>query len=66
MSVQISIVIPSFNRRDLLEQCLHSLETQTLAPDKFEVIVVDDGSTDYTAEWLAAGQKRASAMLSSR
>ena len=61
MSVQISIVIPSFNRRDLLEQCLHSLETQMLAPDKFEVIVVDDGSTDDTADRMSASKSWAKA-----
>ncbi len=43
---QVSVVIPSCNRRDMLERCLESLIRQTL--DDFEVIVVDDGSTDST------------------
>src|SRR5688572_20404311 len=43
----VSVIIPSCNRRDQLERCLKSLSVQT-HPD-FEVIVVDDGSTDDTA-----------------
>jgi glycosyltransferase involved in cell wall biosynthesis len=43
-------VIPTFNRRKLLLECLESLSQQTLSGDLFEVIVVDDGSTDGTEE----------------
>ena len=52
MSCQISVVIPTFNRCTLLRQCLDSLERQTLDHSAFEVIVVVDGSTDGTADWL--------------
>lgn len=41
-----SIVIPTFNRADHLTRCLESLKSQTF--DNFEVIIVDDGSTDNT------------------
>lgn len=40
----ISIVIPTFNRPLLLSQCLESLERLDYPRDRFEVIVVDDGS----------------------
>jgi glycosyltransferase involved in cell wall biosynthesis len=40
----VSVVIPVRNRRDLLVACLDSLAAQTY--DRFEVVVVDDGSTD--------------------
>ncbi len=43
----ISVVIPSRNGRDLLERCLPGLASAT------ELIVVDNGSDDGTAEWLA-------------
>ena len=46
-----SVVIPTFNRMDVLPEVLAALEAQEGAPD-FEVVVVDDGSTDGTAEWL--------------
>lgn len=50
--VAISVVIPSYNRSALLRRCLDSLAKQTAEPGSFEVVVVDDGSTDGTAEML--------------
>ena len=47
----VSVVVPTFNRADLLEQTLRTVERQTAPPA--EVIVVDDGSTDATAAVLA-------------
>jgi glycosyltransferase involved in cell wall biosynthesis len=47
----LSIVIPTYNRQPILEKCLMALEDQrTIAP--YEIIVVDDGSTDNTVDWL--------------
>jgi glycosyltransferase involved in cell wall biosynthesis len=56
--VLFSIVIPTYNRRDLLRRALDSVRAQTFTD--FETIVVDDGSTDGTAEYLArlAGKVR--------
>ncbi len=45
-----SVIIPTFNRRERLRSVLHSLSNQTFPPQEFEVIVVDDGSTDGTLE----------------
>ncbi len=47
-SGSISVVIPAYNRAGLIGQTLQSLLNQTLPAD--EIIVVDDGSTDSTAE----------------
>ncbi len=44
----ISVVIPTHQRAPLLERSLGSLTTQTLPPSQFEVVVVDDGSSDWT------------------
>lgn len=51
-SVKISVVIPAYNAARFLPRCLKSVFAQTLKP--VEVIVVDDGSTDNTAEVAAA------------
>ncbi|MFE9451620.1 glycosyltransferase [Streptomyces sp. NPDC006739] len=45
----ISVVVPTFDRAALLRGCLDSFARQTLGHDAYEVIVVDDGSTDDTA-----------------
>jgi GT2 family glycosyltransferase len=44
------VVIPTYNRVELLRATLTSLADQTLSADAFEVIVADDGSSDPTAE----------------
>ena len=51
--ITISVVLPTYNRRARLERALNALERQTLPSERFEVIVVDDGSTDDTAAWLS-------------
>ena len=54
----VSVVSATRNRSRRLARMLEALRAQTLASDRFEVIVVDDGSTDDTAEVLAAEQER--------
>jgi glycosyltransferase involved in cell wall biosynthesis len=44
----VSVIIPTYNRHDLLNETLVSLVQQSYPSDRFEVIVVDDGSTDTT------------------
>jgi glycosyltransferase involved in cell wall biosynthesis len=51
MRPDLSILICTHNRAGLLEGALESLEAQTLDPGRFEVIVVDNASTDGTA-WV--------------
>jgi len=46
----VSIVIPTFNRSTLLENCLKSVLNQDYS--SYEIIVVDDGSTDGTSKML--------------
>lgn len=51
-----SIVIPTYNRLPILKKCLLALESQDFKPntivENYEVVVVDDGSTDGSWEWL--------------
>lgn len=51
MSVRLSVVIVSYNTRDLLGDCIDALFGAP-SPVEFEVIVVDNGSTDGTREML--------------
>ncbi len=45
-----SVIIPTYNRSSSLFQALKSIENQTLQTNRFEVIIIDDGSTDETEE----------------
>jgi glycosyltransferase involved in cell wall biosynthesis len=42
----VSVVVPTYNPGPYLDACIESLVGQTLPPTSFEIIVVDDGSTD--------------------
>jgi glycosyltransferase involved in cell wall biosynthesis len=50
---ELSVLIASRDRRELLRRCLEGLADQTVDPGSFEVIVADDGSADGTAEVAA-------------
>lgn len=58
MSIKVSVVVPVYNPGRYLDDLLRSLERQSMPANEFEVIFVDDGSTDGTAtrlDELAAG-----------
>jgi glycosyltransferase involved in cell wall biosynthesis len=50
VSVRVSVVLPTFNRREVLARAIRSAPSR-IGPDD-EIIVVDDGSTDGTGEFL--------------
>lgn len=50
MSQRVCAVVVTFNRLPLLRQCIAAIRAQTRQPD--EIIVVNSGSADGTAEWL--------------
>ncbi|MFE9109594.1 glycosyltransferase family 2 protein [Streptomyces collinus] len=54
MPVKVSVIIPVYNPGIYIEDCISSLQRQSLPPDEFEVIFVDDGSTDETPARLDA------------
>lgn len=49
-----SVVIPAHNAANTITACVQALKCQTAAPGPYEVIVVDDGSTDNTAHLAQA------------
>lgn len=53
-SPHISVITPTFNRRDRIERVLSAVAAQDYAHEAFEVIVISDGSTDGTDEFLAS------------
>ncbi|WP_353933202.1 glycosyltransferase [Okeanomitos corallinicola TIOX110] len=60
-TVFFSVVIPTYNRLPILQKCLRALELQELGDQTpitgYEVVLVDDGSTDGTLEWLDANKE---------
>jgi glycosyltransferase involved in cell wall biosynthesis len=50
--VKISVVVPTHNRRELLERCLNSLLAQTIHPLSYEIIVADDEANQLTEQFV--------------
>lgn len=57
--IRISVVMATFNRRKSLEEALGALERQNLKHEAYEVIVVDDGSTDDASDFLRDWKSKA-------
>jgi glycosyltransferase involved in cell wall biosynthesis len=53
----LSVVVPTYNRAEILRDTLRHLAEQELDPASYEVVVIDDGSTDHTRavveEWVS-------------
>ncbi|MEO7144352.1 MAG: glycosyltransferase [Bryobacteraceae bacterium] len=61
--ILVSVVVPTFNRAVLLGELVESLGAQTLASSRYEVIVVDNCSTDPTAEIMRRMQSELTCRL---
>ena len=48
--MNISVIIPTLNRKETLKRAIQSVVMQSYTP--YEIIVIDDGSDDGTKEWL--------------
>jgi glycosyltransferase involved in cell wall biosynthesis len=53
MPLELSVVIPTYNRLDSLREVIPSLLRSDVRPDRFEIVVADSNSNDGTAEYLA-------------
>ncbi|MBS3141901.1 glycosyltransferase [Candidatus Woesearchaeota archaeon] len=56
--IKFSVIVPTYNRAELLVQCLESLAKQRVSKKEYEVIVVDDGSSDETPAVVNAFRNR--------
>ncbi|MFJ2648726.1 glycosyltransferase [Streptomyces sp. NPDC087420] len=54
MAVRVTVVVPTYNSGPLIKPLVESMLRQTMPPGEFEVLFVDDGSTDNTPAQLAA------------
>ncbi len=50
--IQASVIIPTYNRANIIKKVIERLSDQTYPSDKYEVIIVDDGSVDDTEEMV--------------
>ena len=57
---EVTVVVPNWNRRDLIERLIDRFRSQTLPPK--EILVVDNGSTDGSAQAAAAKGARVIAL----
>jgi glycosyltransferase involved in cell wall biosynthesis len=48
----ISIVIPTYNRRKKLQNCISSLAKQDISSSQYQIIIIDDASADTTSDFL--------------
>jgi glycosyltransferase involved in cell wall biosynthesis len=59
----VSVVIPTYNRRELLRGAIESLLNQSYPDDRYEIIVVDNSSTDGTEETVRSLQEKSQKVL---
>ena len=55
---RLSIIVPCYNVEKYIDRCLKSLTGQTLAQDAYEIILVDDASTDTTWQHITAWEAK--------
>ncbi len=59
----VSVLLATYNRKEWLRECLESVSNQSYPKDRYEIIVVNDGSTDGTEEVLKEYEKKAQYMF---
>ena len=49
-NVQISVIIPVYNQERFIGRCLRSILNQSISRSEYEIILIDDASTDNTSK----------------
>jgi len=57
-NIKYSVIIPTYNRSRFLLNALNSIVKQTIPSDQYEIIVIDDGSTDDTEQTVASYKRQ--------
>ena len=57
-NIDISVIVPVFNRDNYIARCIRSLVNQSISKSNYEIIVVDDNSSDNTAKVLMSFGKK--------
>src|SRR5436190_1202201 len=55
--LDLSVIVPTHNRRQFLPDLLASLAVQDYPADRWELVIVDDGSLDETLQYLQSGDE---------
>lgn len=55
--MKFSIIIPNYNKGSYVKECLDSIYNQTIDKEKYELIFIDDGSTDNSLEFIEEYKK---------
>jgi len=50
--IQLSVIIPTYNRKEILRSCVYALFAQNISHNKYEILVIDDGSNDGTKKMI--------------
>lgn len=58
----ITILVPAYNEEAVIDSMLYALQQRLALPEDYEILVVDDGSTDRTPELLAERQRTLTAL----
>lgn len=61
--MKLSVIIPTYNRSNSLDRTLETLVSQTIGTDNYEILVVDNNSTDNTAEVIKTWEKNTNGLV---
>ena len=58
MTIEVSVVVPTFNRPQLLDRCLAGLVAQTFDASAYEIVIADDAASESTRRQVEGWRSR--------